>query len=111
MSAGDRWYRQGEWPIWHFDSKSAEWLRLERACYASGVSIVHLSVAAHILADRADLDLSEAWDRLAFNLERMVDGRWPTSSETGAIAVIKTRAMGPSCAVVHSSVSQEMSRC
>lgn len=111
MNGRHRWFRQGEWPIWHFDSKSTEWLRLERAAYATGVSILHLSVAAHVLADRADIDLSEAWDRLAFNLERMQDGRWPPLALAASVAVGSSLSRRSSRASTHSLMSQEIAPC
>jgi hypothetical protein len=78
MNGRDRWFRQDEWPIWTFDAGSVEFRRLEWAAGLAGLPIMLLAVAAQIIADRNGIELREAWDRLAFNLERMQDGRWPS---------------------------------
>lgn len=77
MTNGAVWFRRGEWPIWSFDPRAAEWRRLEAAAAAAGVAITPLAVAAHVLVDHTECDLREAWDRLAFHLERMHRGQWP----------------------------------
>lgn len=73
MNGRHRWFRDGEWPLWSCEI-CPEFHRLEWAAAEAGVPISLLAIAAHILADRAGVDLREAWDRLAFNLVRMIHG-------------------------------------
>lgn len=74
MNGRHRWFRDGEWPLWSCEI-CPEFHRLEWAAAEAGVPISLLAIAAHILADRAGVDLREAWDRLAFNLVRMSHGQ------------------------------------
>lgn len=85
MNGRHRWFREGEWPIWTFDTSAAEWRRLEWALTGTGIPITVAAVAAQIIADRTGCDLREAWDRLAFNLTRMQDGRWPPAGRPDSL--------------------------
>lgn len=71
MSGTNRWFREDTWPNWRsWDHKAPEWQRLMRACDV-GIDVRLAVSAALIIADRTGCELAEAWDRLAFNLERM----------------------------------------
>ena len=98
MSEQDRWYRAGDWPIWTFDTSAPEWRRLERAAADTGLLITPLAIAAQVISDRTGCELREAWDRLAFNLERMHAGQWPPTRVTAL-------------ALVHPMTTMEMYRC
>lgn len=75
MNGRGRWFRDGEWPIWGWDSSSSEWHRLERACGLTGASLVAMAIAAEVLAVHRGCPRAEAWDRLAFRLESWAGGR------------------------------------
>ena len=92
MNGRSRWFRSDDWPIWTFDTSASEWRRLERAIDACDLHLTSVAVAAQIVADRAGIELREAWDRLAFDLECMQAGIWPPQ-HAGPMSLIPTPSM------------------